>query len=127
MVTNGGYNGVSIALANGVPLVVNGHVGDKPEVGKRVEWAGVGVNLKEQRPAPVQIRQAVRQMLDNPSYRQKARQMQYHFAHYNSGVQSAILLEQLALTQRPVTLAGKVEVAKVAPSWLRSSELAGAC
>lgn len=127
MVTNGGYNGVSIALANGVPLVVNGHVADKPEVGRRVEWAGVGINLKDQTPGPAQIRQAVRQILDNPSYRQKARQMQYHFAHYNAGSQAAILLEQLALTQRPVTVGGKVEIFKTVPSWFRATELAGAC
>ena len=35
MVTNGGYGGVQMALANGVPLVVAGAREDKPEVAAR--------------------------------------------------------------------------------------------
>ncbi|HEY9613231.1 glycosyltransferase [Allocoleopsis sp.] len=46
MVTNGGYNGVQMALVNGVPLVVAGQTEDKPEVCARVEWSGVGINLQ---------------------------------------------------------------------------------
>ena len=40
MVTNGGYGGVQMALANGVPLVVAGAREDKPEVAARVAWSG---------------------------------------------------------------------------------------
>jgi UDP:flavonoid glycosyltransferase YjiC (YdhE family) len=37
MVTNGGYGGVQIALANGVPLVAAGRTEEKPEVCARVD------------------------------------------------------------------------------------------
>ena len=46
MVTNGGYGAVQRALTTGVPLVVAGDTEDKPEVAARVEWFGVGVNLR---------------------------------------------------------------------------------
>ncbi len=100
MVTNGGYNGVLMALANAVPMVVHGFVNDKPEVGCRVEWAGVGLNLKNARPD--RIRAAVRQILTQPGYRQKARQLQTISAQYDGATHSARLLEELALTQQPV-------------------------
>ncbi len=56
MVTNGGYGGVQTALAHGVPLVVAGASEDKPEVANRVQWAGVGVNLRPCPPRPRAIR-----------------------------------------------------------------------
>ena len=37
-ITNGGYGGVQMALANGVPIVVAGATEDKPEAGARVAW-----------------------------------------------------------------------------------------
>ena len=109
MVTNGGYNGVQLALANGVPLVVNGHVDDKPEVGRRVEWSGVGINLRNRRPSPAQIRQAVQKVLNDPLYRTNAQQMQANFSQYRAATHSAILLEQLAATHQPVTSRVEVE------------------
>jgi UDP:flavonoid glycosyltransferase YjiC (YdhE family) len=59
MVTNGGFNGVQSALSHGVPLVCAGKTEEKPEVCARVAWAGVGIDLKTQRPKPDQIKQAI--------------------------------------------------------------------
>ncbi|OBK71331.1 hypothetical protein A5651_19120 [Mycobacterium sp. 1274761.0] len=60
MVTNGGYGGVQHALRFGVPLVVAGESSDKAEVGARVEYAGVGVNLGTAHPTEEAIRASVR-------------------------------------------------------------------
>ena len=46
MVTNGGYGGTHFALAHGVPLVAAGTTEDKAEIGARIAWSGVGINLK---------------------------------------------------------------------------------
>ena len=46
MVSNGGYGGTQFALAHGIPVVVAGETEDKMEVAARVEWAGAGINLK---------------------------------------------------------------------------------
>lgn len=41
-VTNGGYGGITIALAHGVSVVSGGTTEDKPEVSNRVAYNGVG-------------------------------------------------------------------------------------
>jgi len=102
MVTNGGYNGVQMALAQGIPLVAGGKSEDKPEVCARVAWSGVGVNLKTKSPRPSQIRQAVQEVLTNPRYRQNAERIQADIQRYQAQSNMLHLLEQLANTQRPV-------------------------
>ncbi len=102
MVTNGGYNGVQVALANGVPLVAAGQTEDKPEVGARVQWAGVGINLKTKTPTPTQVRNAVKAILDSSDYRQKAQFLQAEMARYDAPTLAVTLLEKLAATKQPV-------------------------
>ena len=75
LVTNGGYGGVQQALGQRIPLVVAGQTEDKVEVSARVGWSGVGVNLRTNRPGPVQVRDAVERVLDDPSYRLAAERL----------------------------------------------------
>ena len=82
MVTNGGYGGVQYALAHGVPLVVAGASEDKPEVAARVHWSGTGINLRTGRPTQPAIRAAVRSVLQDPSYRQRAAELRADMARY---------------------------------------------
>jgi UDP:flavonoid glycosyltransferase YjiC (YdhE family) len=96
MVTNGGYGGTQWALAHGIPLVVAGETEDKKEVAARVEWSGAGINLRKQRPSPEDIRQAVREVLTNPVYRENAKRIQSDFAQYDAPRQAVELLEALA-------------------------------
>ena len=72
-VSNGGFGGVQQALSYGVPIVIAGDTEDKPEVAARVEWSGVGVNLRTGRPTPPAVATAVRAVLDDESYRSQAR------------------------------------------------------
>jgi len=72
MITNGGYGGVHHALSYGVPLIVAGEASDKSEVAVRVEYAGVGLNLKTADPSPRQIAAAVREVCGAPGYREAA-------------------------------------------------------
>lgn len=96
MVTNGGYGGTQMALAHGIPLVVAGDTEDKMEVAARVEWAGAGINLRKKRPLPANVRDAVKEVLVNPSYRENARRIQADFARYDAPTRAAELLEALA-------------------------------
>jgi MGT family glycosyltransferase len=72
-VTNGGFGGVQQALSYGVPIVIAGDTEDKPEVAARVQWSGVGVNLRTGTPTPGAVATAVRAVLDDDSYRSRAR------------------------------------------------------
>ena len=102
MVTNGGYGGVHIALANGIPLVAAGTSEDKPEITNRIAWSGVGINLKTKTPTPEQVRAAVRTILSEARYRQRAQEFATEIARYDAPARAVSLLEELAATKQPV-------------------------
>jgi MGT family glycosyltransferase len=83
-VTNGGYGAVQQALSAGVPIVVAGISEDKSFVAARVAWSGAGINLGTDRPTPSQVRDAVRTVLHDSSYRSHARRLQAKLAQYDS-------------------------------------------
>lgn len=103
LVTNGGYGTVQMALAHGVPVVASGTSEDKPEVCGRVAWADVGIRLKERSPSAGAIRSAVKSVLSEPRFRQRAEWMQREFARHDAPLEAALLLEQLAFTKQAVT------------------------
>ncbi len=103
LVTNGGYGTVQMALAHGVPLVAAGKTEDKAEICTRVAWAGVGINLKTESPHSQQIKQAVWQTLNTPTYRQNTQRLCNNFAQYNAPQQAVTLIEQLMTERRPDT------------------------
>jgi UDP:flavonoid glycosyltransferase YjiC (YdhE family) len=102
-VTNGGYRGVQLALAHGVPIVAAGRTEEDVEVGARVAHSGVGVNLRTQSPTPAQLRDAVRRILGEPNFRERARSV-----------------------QREINELGREEAAVAQLEWLAASELASA-
>lgn len=102
MVTNGGFNGVQMALSNGVPLVAAGRTEDKSEVCARIEWAGVGINLKTKTPTPNQIRDAVRKILENAEYQTRTKHFQAEIKRNDAPALAVNLLEQLAESKQPI-------------------------
>jgi UDP:flavonoid glycosyltransferase YjiC (YdhE family) len=80
MITNGGYGGVQQALAHGVPLVVAGDSQEKPEVAARVRWSGAGIDLGTGRPSPHHVAVAVRRVLAERSFADRARALQAEIA-----------------------------------------------
>ena len=53
-----------------MPIVAAGDTQDKVETTARVAWSGAGINLRTGRPTPQAIREAVHDVLTNPSYRE---------------------------------------------------------
>lgn len=102
MITNGGYNGVQVALSHGVPLITAGATEDKPEVCARVAWSGVGINLKTNTPTRSQIKTAVQEMLTNPTYKQRAQTLQAEIQSCDGATRSVELLERLATSKEAV-------------------------
>ncbi len=74
-VTNGGYGGIQCALRYGLPIVATGGKEDKPEVGARVAWSGVGRRIRTERPTPSALRRAILAVLNQPRYRQASRRV----------------------------------------------------
>ena len=102
MITNGGFNGVQMALAHGIPVIGAGKSEDKPEICARIEWLGAGIDLKADKPTPKRIRSAVREVIADRRYKNRAQDLQRTISEYDAPASAATLLEQLAITQQPV-------------------------
>ncbi|WP_394814689.1 glycosyltransferase [Streptomyces millisiae] len=89
MVTNGGYGGVQMSLAHGVPLVTAGRSEDKMEVGRRVACSGAGISLRTSNPRPARIRSAVTRVLREHGYRERAQQLRAAYARYPGAPRAA--------------------------------------
>lgn len=96
VVTNGGYGGVQYALRYGVPLVVSGGKEDKPEVGARIAWSGVGRRFTEESPSSRELRRAVRSVLDDNRYRRAAGRIAASMARFDGAVRLAELVDEVA-------------------------------
>ena len=103
VVTNGGYGGTQQALAHGIPVVAAGVTEGKNEVAARLEWSGAGINLRTEKPAPAQIRTAVHTLLNDPSYRLRARELQKSYATRDAAASAADLIEGLLSSTSPST------------------------
>jgi len=95
MVTNGGYGGVQMALANGVPLVVAGATEEKPEVAAHIAYTGVGINLKKLTPTKQQLKRAIHDVLSNPRYTKRAQELKREYSMHSGPQKAAELIEQL--------------------------------
>ncbi len=95
MVTNGGYGGVQLALHHGVPLVAAGSSEEKPEIAARIAWSGTGIDLRTGRPAPRDVAAAVRRVLDEPSFRERAQAIAAEMASYHAPTLGAALIEEV--------------------------------
>lgn len=79
-ISHGGLNTTLESLACGVPTVVLPVTNDQPGVGVRVEHAGAGRAIPVARATAPRVREAVRAVLEEPPYRERAEAMRSHIA-----------------------------------------------
>jgi UDP:flavonoid glycosyltransferase YjiC (YdhE family) len=96
LVTNGGYGTVNQAMSYGVPIVAGGLSEDKREANARVAWSGVGIDLQTSNPEPEALRAAVRKVVDEPRYRERAKALAAEFATYDTTSEIITVLTDLA-------------------------------
>jgi UDP:flavonoid glycosyltransferase YjiC (YdhE family) len=72
-ISHGGFNSVKESLGRGVPLVVLPIMSDEPYSAERCQVLGVGRSVDASGRTADAIRDAVREVLDDPSYRERAR------------------------------------------------------
>ncbi|MBD1895877.1 glycosyltransferase [Coleofasciculus sp. FACHB-129] len=97
LVTNGGYGTVNLALAHGIPIVSAGMTEDKGEVSAHVQWAGVGIDLRTNQATAEDLRAAAREVLDNPVYSERAKELALEFANHNTEMEVLRLIEACVL------------------------------
>jgi UDP:flavonoid glycosyltransferase YjiC (YdhE family) len=106
-VTNGGFGGVMIALTNGVPVVVAGTTEDKAEVAARIAHRELGIRLRTSTPRAAAVRGAVRTLLDDPGYTERAARVGKLLRGQDAPTNAVRLLARLADTGEPVVAAGR--------------------
>ena len=82
-VSSGGYGSVMQALVNGVPLVVAGKLEGKNDISARLDYRGLALDLRTDRPSPRQIRRAVARVLGDPRYRERVARLRKELAAYD--------------------------------------------
>jgi UDP:flavonoid glycosyltransferase YjiC (YdhE family) len=92
MITNGGLGGIQTALANGVPLVAAGKANDHMENNARVRWSRAGVTVRGEPPSAKAVGVAVRTVLEQPSFRARARELRSAYREYPDAAQRAARL-----------------------------------
>ena len=94
VVCHGGHNTVSETLSNGIPLVVIPIAYDQSHVAGRVVRTEAGERLNFNRFKANHLREAVQQILNNPSYREAAQKVGQSFVEAGGAATAANLLEQ---------------------------------
>lgn len=83
-ISNGGYGGVLLSIANKLPMVVAGVHEGKNEINARVGYFKLGINLKTETPSISAIYNAVEKVLHNEIYLQNTTRLSQEFSWYNS-------------------------------------------
>jgi len=95
VITHGGHGTAMRALLNGVPMVViPGLAGDQPFVAAAVQEFGAGLALPGDADAAA-MREAAREVLSNPSYREQARRRSLALADREGAAVAAEAVETL--------------------------------
>lgn len=99
-VTNGGYTGVTLALAAGVPVLQAGATEEKADIGARLKWAGVGASVRRTRPSVAQLRHAARKLMESSARRRASRDLALEMSTYDAAELGAGLVGQLVGVQQ---------------------------
>lgn len=96
IVNNGGYGTVQTAFSLGLPMVLAGQTEDKIEINARAGWTGAAINLATQTPTSEQVRDAVREVLTNPTYKVQAQKLQAEYARCDALASIANTIDELS-------------------------------
>ena len=72
----------------------------------RVNWSGVGIGMRTQRPGRLELRESVRRVLAEPAYAARAAAMRAEMGRYGGAERAVDLLEQLAVTPATLSVSG---------------------
>jgi UDP:flavonoid glycosyltransferase YjiC (YdhE family) len=96
VISSGGHGTVARALSEGVPVLVCPAGPETAENGARVAWAGAGSMLPARLRAPGSVRWAVRRLLSDPRFAQRAREIAAWGREHDGAAQGADLVERYA-------------------------------
>lgn len=105
VVTHGGSGTVMAALGHGLPMVIVPVSADQPDNAHRCEQLGVARAIAPDNRTPEAIRDAVRAVLGDPSFRRNAERLKEEMARLPGPEMVVGWLERLAMDKRPFAAA----------------------
>lgn len=96
VVCHAGHGTVARALASGVPVIGCPEAGDMAENAARLAWSGCGISLPRRLVTPRGVRLAVRKLLAEPAYAERAGALAAWSERHDGGAEAALALERLA-------------------------------
>jgi UDP:flavonoid glycosyltransferase YjiC (YdhE family) len=96
VICHAGHGTVARALASGVPVLGCPEAGDMAENAARLAWSGCGVSLPRRLVTPRGVRLAMRKLLADPAYSQRAQGLAAWSQEHDGGVEASAALERLA-------------------------------
>jgi UDP:flavonoid glycosyltransferase YjiC (YdhE family) len=82
-ICNGGYGSTLLSLSKGVPLLAAGVREGKNDVNAHVDYFGVGIDLRTERPRPGDIRRAAERLLSEPRWKQNVARLRDELSRYH--------------------------------------------
>lgn len=101
-ITHAGMNTTLESLSNGVPLVAIPIANDQPGVAARIAWTGTGEFIPLKQLTVVKLQRAIKQVLTQGSYREKALAQQAAITSAGGVKKAADIVEQVIATGKPV-------------------------
>jgi UDP:flavonoid glycosyltransferase YjiC (YdhE family) len=99
VVCHAGHGTVGRAFACGVPVVACPHAGDMAENAARIRWARLGVSLPRRFQTSRGVRLAVRRLLADPGYAERAKELERWSAGHDGAAAAADAVEELATSR----------------------------
>jgi zeaxanthin glucosyltransferase len=101
-ITHAGLNTALESLSNGVPMVAIPITNDQPGVAVRITWTGVGEFIPVANLNSSKLRQVIKQVLNEDSYKQNAIRLQKAIRRAGGVTRAADIVEQAISTAKPV-------------------------
>ena len=101
-ITHAGLNTTLESLSYGVPMVAIPVTDDQPGVSARIAWTKVGESVRLSSLSVDGMREIVKQVLENPSYKQNAVRLQKAIRRTEGVYRAVDIIEQAVSTKTPV-------------------------
>ncbi len=102
VITHAGMNTTLGALSSGVPLVAIPITNEQPGIASRIAWAGCGEVVPLKRLSVPRLRDVIRQVLAEDSYKQSALRLQNTIRRAGGVARAADIIEQAISKGQPV-------------------------
>ncbi|GAA4323906.1 glycosyltransferase [Mucilaginibacter gynuensis] len=94
-ITNGGYGGTILSIKNGVPIVAAGIHELKNEICARIDYFGLGIDLKTEKPSSDAIFAAVERIMIDKNYKERVISLRDEMNQYDSLALCSMYVENL--------------------------------